>query len=81
MICRLDDDPARNAERWKKMPQMASYQEVGEAKPGATTLLKATPAGKAKMLVTNFHDVRSCILPRDGTYFTSISSAVAGVWP
>ncbi len=35
MICRLDDDPARNAERWKKMPQMANYQEVGEAKPGA----------------------------------------------
>ena len=24
------DDPARNAERWKTMPQMANYQDVGE---------------------------------------------------
>ena len=40
VLCRLDENPARNAERWKKIPQMANYQEVGEAKPGATTLLQ-----------------------------------------
>ena len=47
IICRLDDDPARNLEKWKKMPQMANYQEVGEEKPGATVLLRSTPAGQA----------------------------------
>lgn len=53
-LCRLDDDPVRNAERWKKMPQMASYQDVGDAKPGATVLLRSAPAGKRSepLLVT-----------------------------
>ena len=46
VLCRLDENPARNAERWKKIPQIANYQDVGEAKPGATTLLEVVPAGK-----------------------------------
>src|SRR5262249_30184734 len=49
ILCRLDDDSARNEERWKKIPQVASYQEVGEEKPGATVLLKSAPAGKREM--------------------------------
>src|SRR5664279_4029887 len=54
IICRLDDDPARNLARWKTIPLVADNQEVGEAKPGATTLLEAKPPGKAKqpLLVT-----------------------------
>src|ERR1039458_2355804 len=46
VLCRLDENPARNAERWKKIPLIANYQDVGEAKPGATTLLEVIPAGK-----------------------------------
>ncbi len=71
ILCRLDDDPARNAERWKKMPQMANYQEVGEPKPGASVLLESTPAGKRKfpLLVTeNFGRGRSVLLTTGGTW-------------
>ena len=71
IICRLDDDPARNAERWKKMPQMANYQEVGEEKPGATVLLRATPAGKNKspLLVTeNYGRGRTMLFATGGSW-------------
>jgi uncharacterized membrane protein len=71
VICRLDDDPARNIEKWKKMPQMANYQEVGEPKPGATVLLQSTPAGKRKfpLLVTqNFGHGRTMLLATEGTW-------------
>ena len=47
IICRLEEKPERNVERWKKMPVLADFQEVGEAKPGAVTLaevdLRANP--------------------------------------
>jgi hypothetical protein len=71
ILCRLDDDPARNADRWKKMPQMANYQEVGAPKPGASVLLESAPAGKPKfpLLVTeNFGRGRSVLLATEGTW-------------
>ncbi len=71
MICRLDDDPARNAERWKKMPMVANYQEVGEKKPGASTLLNVTPPGKRAMplLVTeNYGRGRTALLASEGVW-------------
>lgn len=71
ILGRLDDDPARNAEKWKKMPQMANYQEVGEPKPGASVLLESTPAGKRKfpLLVTeNFGRGREALLATEGTW-------------
>lgn len=71
ILCRLDDDPARNAEKWKKMPQMANYQEVGDPKPGASVLLESTPAGKRKspLLVTeNFGRGRAALLATEGTW-------------
>jgi hypothetical protein len=71
LITRLDDDPQRNLEKWKKMPQMANYQEVGEPKPGATVLLRSTPQGKRTMplLVTeNFGRGRTVLLATEGTW-------------
>ncbi len=71
VICRLDDDPARNAERWKKMPQMANYQETGEPKPGATVLLRSTPSGKSKspLLVTeNYGRGRTVLFATEGSW-------------
>ncbi len=41
VLGRLDENAARNLERWKKIPQLANYQDVGEPKPGATTLLQS----------------------------------------
>ena len=37
-ITRLLDDPAKNAERWKKLTYLADYQDAGSPKPGATVL-------------------------------------------
>jgi uncharacterized membrane protein len=70
-ICRLDDDAARNGEIWKKMPQMANYQDVGDAKPGATTLLVSTPAGRHKepLLVTeNYGRGRTMLFATEGSW-------------
>ncbi|MGD0048896.1 MAG: glutamine amidotransferase [Bryobacteraceae bacterium] len=70
-ICRLDDDAARNAERWQKMPQMANYQEAGDEKPGATVLLVSTPAGKRKLplLVTeNYGRGRTVLFATGGSW-------------
>jgi uncharacterized membrane protein len=71
ILCRLDENPARNAERWKKIPQIANYQEVGEAKPGATTLLEVTPAGKRAqpLLVTeNYGRGRTVLFATEGSW-------------
>ncbi len=71
VITRLDDDPTRNAEHWKKMPAMASWQEVGQEKPGATVLLRATPAGKRKspLLVTeNYGRGRTMLFATGGAW-------------
>jgi hypothetical protein len=48
VICRLEEDPDRNAERWKnpkRMPPLADYQQVGDPKPGALTLLEMSAGG------------------------------------
>jgi uncharacterized membrane protein len=71
IICRLDDDPARNAERWKKMPQLANYQEVGDPKPGATTLLNVVPPGHrpSPLLVTEkFGHGRTALFATGGSW-------------
>jgi uncharacterized membrane protein len=71
IICRLEDDAAKNAERWKRMPQMANYQEPGEPKPGATVLLESTPAGRHKLplLVTeNYGRGRTVLFATGGDW-------------
>ena len=54
VLTRLDENPDRNVQRWKEMPKMYSWQEVGEPKPGATTLLEMTPPNhnRLPLLVT-----------------------------
>ncbi|HUP03699.1 MAG TPA: glutamine amidotransferase [Bryobacteraceae bacterium] len=71
IICRLDDDPARNIEKWKKMPQLADYQEVGEPKPGATVLLNVLPPGKRPsplLAVENYGHGRSAVFATGGSW-------------
>ena len=58
VICRLEDNRDANVERWKKMPQIANYQVVGDVKPGAVTLMDVLPAGQKKpspLLVTQHY--------------------------
>ena len=49
VLTRLDDNPARNVQRWKDIPMVADYQEIGEPKPGATTLLNVVPPNRSAM--------------------------------
>jgi hypothetical protein len=71
ILCRLDDDPARNAERWKKVPQFADYQEVGAPKPGATTLLNIAPPNRKPsplLVVENYGRGRTAALATGGVW-------------
>jgi len=71
VITRLDDDPRRNADRWKKMPQMADFQETGDAKPGATVLLQSAPANRRKfpLLVSeNYGRGRTMLFATGGSW-------------
>src|SRR5580658_5072925 len=71
LICRLVEDPVRNAERWNQMPQLANYNEVGEAKPGAVTLMEVVPAGRRAMplLVTeNYGRGRTAVFATSGSW-------------
>jgi uncharacterized membrane protein len=43
LITRLEEDPQKNVERWKKLPYLMNFQDAGQAKPGAVTLVEAKP--------------------------------------
>ena len=45
LICRLEENPDKNVERWKKLPYLMNFQEVGAPKPGAVVLADMTAAG------------------------------------
>jgi uncharacterized membrane protein len=71
IICRLVEDPAKNAERWKKLPYVMDYQEVGAAKPGAAVLvqLKAGSHPPMPFLATeNYGRGRTAIIATSGTW-------------
>ncbi len=56
LITRLDEDPAKNAEHWKKLPYLMNFQDPGKPKPGATVLAYSIPkgggGGKLPLLIT-----------------------------
>jgi uncharacterized membrane protein len=70
IITRLVEDPAGNVERWKKLPYMMDYQEVGAPKPGAVVLAELTAAGrKMPLLITeNYGRGRTAVLATGGTW-------------
>jgi hypothetical protein len=77
-ITRLLDDPAKNAERWKKLTYLADYQDAGSPKPGATVLAQMN-AGHRKlpMLITqNYGHGRTAIMATGGTWRWQMSEAL-----
>ncbi len=71
ILCRLDENPERNAERWKTMPLVADYQEVGPPKPGATMLLEVNPGTRPRspLLVTeNYGRGRTAVFATGGSW-------------
>jgi uncharacterized membrane protein len=69
-ITRLVDDPAANAERWKKLPYLMDYQDPGVPKPGAVTLANLEASGRnMPLLVTEqYGRGRSAVLATSGTW-------------
>ena len=80
VICRLEDTNAGNADRWKKMPMVANYQDIGEPKPGAVTLMTVAPAGKKvqPLLVSqNYGRGRAAVFATAGTWRWQMSQPLA----
>jgi uncharacterized membrane protein len=77
IITRLVDDPAANAEKWKKLPYLMDYEDPGVAKPGAEVLANMiTPEGKPlPLLITeNFGRGRTAIMATGGSWRWQMSS-------
>ena len=71
VLTRLDENPERNAQRWKDIPMVADYQEVGQPKPGATTLLNVIPQSRSAipLLVTeNYGRGRTGVFATGGSW-------------
>lgn len=71
VICRLEESPESNAERWKKMPPLANYNETGDAKPGAVVLMESAPAkGRRSPLLAlqNFGRGRAAVFATGGSW-------------
>jgi uncharacterized membrane protein len=77
-ITRLLDDPAKNAERWRKLTYLADYEDPGTPKPGAT-VLASMHAGNHRLplLITqNYGHGRTAVLATGGTWRWQMSEAL-----
>jgi uncharacterized membrane protein len=77
-ITRLLDDPAKNADRWKRLTYLADYEDPGSPKPGATELIQTnTGRRKLPLLVTqSYGSGRTAILATGGTWRWQMSEAL-----
>jgi uncharacterized membrane protein len=77
-ITRLLDDPAKNAERWKKLTYLADYQDPGSPKPGATVLAEMNVSRrKLPLLITqSYGHGRTAIIATGGTWRWQMSEAL-----
>ena len=80
LITRIEDDPAKNVERWKKLPYVMNIQDPGQPKPGAVVLVDAIPTagGRSPLLVTqNFGRGRTAIFATGGSWRWQMLQPVA----
>jgi uncharacterized membrane protein len=77
-VTRLLDDPAKNVERWRKLPYMMDYQDAGTPKPGATVLAEINAGrGRLPLLVTqNYGRGRTAVMATSGTWRWQMSQAL-----
>ena len=70
LICRFDEDAAKNLEKWKELPAIADYQRVGELKPAAVPLVNARVDGKEMPLLVlqNYGRGKAIVLATGGTW-------------
>lgn len=80
LICRLEENPEKNAERWKTLPYLADYQESGTSKPGAVVLVEGIIGGRGRfpLLVTqNYGRGRVATMATQGTWRWQMSQPLA----
>lgn len=70
IYARLEEDPAKNVERWKKMPYLADYQNPGTLKAGAVVLAEAvTSKGRLPLwVIQNYGRGRTSVMATSGTW-------------
>lgn len=72
LITRLEDNPASNFERFKKLPYLMNWQDPGTPKRGALVLMEASPAGstrKLPVLITeNYGHGRTAVFATGGSW-------------
>ncbi len=73
LITRIEEDPIKNVERWKKLPYIRTFQDPGEPKLGAVVLANFIPKEgggvKRPLLITmNYGRGRSAIFATGGSW-------------
>jgi uncharacterized membrane protein len=73
LITRIEEDPNKNVERWKKLPYIRTFQDPGEPKLGAVVLASFIPREgggvKRPLLVTmNYGRGRTAIFATGGSW-------------
>jgi uncharacterized membrane protein len=80
LITRIEEDPQKNVERWKKLPYMMNFQIAGQPKPGAVVLVEAHPTsvGTLPLLtIQNYGRGRSAVFATAGSWRWQMLQPVA----
>jgi uncharacterized membrane protein len=80
LITRIEDDPQKNVERWKKLPYIMNFQDAGQPKPGAVVLVDARPTsvGRLPLLtIQNYGRGRSAVFATAGSWRWQMLQPVA----
>src|SRR6185436_1044913 len=82
LITRIEEDPNKNVERWKKLPYIRTFQDPGEPKLGAVVLANFVPreggGAKRPLLVTmNYGRGRTAIFATGGSWRWQMLQPVA----
>ena len=65
-LCRLEDEDAgKNAARWKRLPALMAWQEVGTPKPGASVLAEVAGRRAPFLVVQNYGRGRTAVVAGD----------------
>src|SRR5579863_899610 len=82
LITRIEENPDKNVERWKKLPYIMNFQDPGQPKPGATVLADSIPkeggGGHLPLLIVqNFGRGRTAIFATGGSWRWQMLQPVA----
>jgi uncharacterized membrane protein len=80
LITRLEEDPQKNVERWKKLPYLMNFQNAGQPKPGAVVLVDALPTsvGRLPLLtIENYGRGRTAVFATAGSWRWQMLQPVA----